>query len=233
MKLFTIAFPLPVELPDAAAFLSEKLSVDLSKGQILFPGTSFFCTPVLQGAAPGLEKLFDEHERLSAEDSARIQGHGSLFFLQFSLKGFADFKDFLAVAGKILDAGAVGVYVENSGAAFCAGTFKSLVSGDAPMEAFVNFIENAGALFTLGLEPFGLPDFCLKIQDPLTEDSGREVLLSAASAFFESGEGCASGSVWESDGESFDIRQEFKAPYSKGCAEWNAFGYRRFVLRTK
>lgn len=233
MKLFTIAFPLPVKLPDAAEFLREKLSVDVSKERILFPGTSFFCAPVLQGAVPGLEKLFDEHERLSAEDSAAIQNHGSLFFLQFSLKGFDDFKAFGAVAKKILEAGALGVYVENSGAAFCAGTFKSLVDGDAPMEAFVNFVENSGSLFTLGLEPFGLPDLCLKVQNPLTEDSAREVLLLAASSLFESGEECASGSTWESEGGTFDIRQEFKAPYSKECAEWNAFGYRRFVLRTK
>ncbi len=113
MKPFTIAFPLPVSKEDAPKFLLEKLNFDLSKKQMMFPGSSIFFEPILQGAVAGLEAIFSEHFALSAEEKTAIAAHKSLFFLRFHVKTDADLESFLNVAKKILDAGASGVYIEN------------------------------------------------------------------------------------------------------------------------
>ncbi len=230
MKPFTIAFPLPVSKEDAPKFLLENLNLDIGKKQVMFPGSSVFFEPILQGAAAGLETVFAEHLALSAEESSAIAAHKSLFFLQFFIKTDAEFESFLNIAKRILDAGALGVYVENSGCAWSGKAFENLISGDVPLEAFINLVETSDSIFTLGMEPFGAPDICIaKKNDRLDL---RAVLVSAADSIVSDGQDFSSGAKWkdESDNE-FEFRNESKAPFAKNSPEWNAQGYARLVSR--
>jgi len=233
MKPFTVAFPLPCVLEEAPKFLLEKLNIDMSKKQVMIPGSSLFYTPILQGAAEGLEAIFAEHSPLSEEEAKALASHKSLFFLEFFVKNAEEFKSFLFVTKKIFDAGALGIYVENSGCAWSAKAFLDLTSGEVPMEAFVNIIENADSLFTLGLEPFGLPDLCTAVKAPLSEDECRSVLIAAAASIFEDGAEYESGAKWADEDREFEFKKEAKTPFAKNSPEWNAQGYARLVLRSK
>lgn len=104
MKPFTIAFPLPVSKEDAPRLFLEKLNLDIGKEAGDVSRILDFFEPILQGAVAGLEAIFAEHLALSAEESAAIAAHRSLFFLQFHVKTDADAESFLNVAKKILDA---------------------------------------------------------------------------------------------------------------------------------
>ena len=233
MKPFTVAFPLPCSTEEAPKFLHEKLNIDVSKKQVMISGSSLFYTPILQGTAQGIETIFAEHSPLSDEETKLLAAHKSLFFVEFFVKNPEEFKSFLVAAKKILDAGALGVYVENSGCAWSAKAFADLISGEVPMEAFVNVIETADSLFTLGLEPFDLPDLCTAIKAPLNVDECRSVLIAAAASIFEDGAECESGSKWKDEDREFEFKKESKAPFGKNSPEWNARGYARLVLRSK
>lgn len=233
MKPFTVAFPLPCTLEDAPKFLLEKLNLDTSKKQVMIPGSSIFYAPILQGAAEGLETIFAEHAPLSDEESKALAAHKSLFFVEFFVKNPDEFKSFLFAAKKILDAGALGVYVENSGCAWSAKAFADLTSGEVPMEAFVNVIQTSDSLFTLGLEPFNLPDLCTAVKDPLSVDECRAVLMAAAASIFEDGAEYGSGERWKDEDREFEFKKESKAPFGKDTPEFNSQGYARLVLRSK
>ena len=130
MKPFTIAFPLYSSLDEAPRILMEKMHLDLSKKQVIIPGSPMFYSPILQGPAAALEALFAEHAPLSEEESKAISAHRSLLFLQFVAKSPEEFLSFLPVAKKLLENLASGIYVENSGCAWSAKVFLELVSGD-------------------------------------------------------------------------------------------------------
>lgn len=233
MKPFTVAFPLLCTLEEAPKFLLEKLNIDTAKKQVMIPGSSIFYTPILQGPAQGLETIFAEHAPLSDEETKVLASHQSLFFVEFFVKNLDEFKSFLVASQKILEAGALGVYVENSGCAWSAKAFTDLISGEVPMEAFVNVIETSDSLFTLGLEPFDLPDLCTAVKSPLTVDDCRSVLIAAAASIFEDGAEYESGSKWKDEEREFEFKKEAKAPFAKNSPEWNAQGYARLVLRSK
>lgn len=229
MKPFTIAFPLSVSAADAAKYLAE-IRIDVAKKQLIVPGSPMFYTPVIQDRVPELEKIFEEHSSLTSEERTKIASHGSLFFLQFFAKNRDEFASFVAVAKKILEHGALGVYVENSGCAWSGKMFLELVSGDVPIEAFINVVETSDSLFTLGMEPFGFPDLCVSTKNVKFEP--RTVLLSAADSLVSGDQDFASGARWKDDnGCEFVFRNEARTPFEKGTPEWNAEGYRRLVAR--
>lgn len=230
MKNFTVAFPLNCSREQAPEFL-KALRIDVSKKQVMIPGATIFFTPTLQGAAAGLETLFAEHSPLSEDEMRSLAGHGSLFFLEFSVRNFAEFESFLTVAKNLLNAGALGIYVENSGAAFAAKTALELIDGDVSMEAFVNFVRTSDTLWTLGLEPFGLPDLCVSLQKG--EDVGRELLISAADAIFAEGLDYSSGKIFkDDDAGEFRFQKETSSPFGKNAPERNALGYVRLIGKT-
>lgn len=232
MKPFTIAFPLPVSKEDAPKFLLEKLNIDTGKKQMMLPGSSILFEPILQGAAAGLETVFSEHFALSAEEAAAIAAHKSLFFLQFFIKTDAEFETFLSVAKKILEAGALGVYVENSGCAWSRKAFENLISGDVPLEAFINFVETSDSMFTLGMEPFGAPDICIATKNDNLDL--RAVLISAADSIVLDGADFSSGTKWKDDADNeFEFKNESKPPFAKNSPEWNAQGYVRLVAKKR
>ncbi len=230
MKPFTIAFPLPVSKEEAPKFLLENLSIDSGKKQVMIPGSSIFYEPILQGAAAGLEEIFAEHSELTAEEKTAIAAHGSLLFLQFFIKTDAEFESFLDVAKKILEAGALGVYVENSGCAWSRKSFEELANGDVPLEAFINFVETSDSMFTLGMEPFGAPDLCIATKNDNLDL--RAVLISAADTIVSDGIDFSSGAKWKDEaGNEFEFRNEAKPPFAKASPEWNTQGYTRLIAK--
>ena len=230
MKSFVIAFPLPFSLQEAPEFLQSKLNLDTSKERVMVAGSSIFYKPILQNAVADLAAIFAEHSPLSSEESAEIAAHKSLLFLEFSVQSADEFESFLTFAKKILEDGALGVYSENSGAAWSAKTFTEIVNGDVPLEAFVNFVETADSMFTLGLEPFAAPDFCISLKDEKLDH--RAILISAADAVVFDGQDAASGAKWKNENNQiFEFKNELTPPFKKGSAEWNAEGYRRLIAK--
>lgn len=227
MKNFTVAFPLKCSREQAPEFLAS-LRIDVSKKQVMIPGATVFFTPTVQGAVTGLEQIFAEHSPLSEGESRSLAGHGSIFFLEFSVRNFAEFESFLTVARDLLNSGALGIYVENSGAAFAAKAALELIDGDVPMEAFVNFVRTSDTLWTLGLEPFGLPDLCISLDRG--EEAGRALLISAADSIFAEGLGYGSGEIFKDDEiGAFRFQKESGAPFGKDAPERNSQGYVRLI----
>lgn len=235
MKKFVVAFPLECSAQQAPLFIEEKLKVKVSlssKNPVIVPGCPIFFTPVIQGPFAGMDSLFAEHSPLSPVEAKAIANHGSIFFLQFLAKIPEEFEAFLDVAKTIVESGALGVYVESSGCAWSAKTFLELIAGDVPMEAFLNFVETKDSLFTLGLEPFGLPDLCALLASA-DKDALRDILTAAADSVYSEGIDFASGAKWMDDnGKNFEFRKESKMPYAKGSPELNSLGYVRLISRS-
>lgn len=230
MKTFTVAFPLSVSAAAVPEFLREKFGWDVSREKFIVPGSPVFFTPTVQHCVPDLEKIFEEHSALSEEESKALAAHGSLFFLQFAVKSYEEFSSFLKVAETLFAGGALGIYIENSGCAWSPKMFLELISGDVPLEAFLNFVETSDSLFTLGMEPFGAPDLC--VLNAKEKFDPRTALVFAADSIVRDGADFSTGKRLKDDAENeFEFHSEAKSPFPKGSSEWNARGYVRLVGR--
>ncbi len=130
---------------------------------------------------------------------------------------------------KMFAAGAIGVYMQQSGTAWTADAFDDQFGdGEYPMDAWINIIDSGETLYTLGLAAFALPDLCISktIEDP------EEALLMAADSLFGDGIPAKSGSVIDwGDGERYVLRQETKTFFSKDAPEYNKQGVLRIVKK--
>ena len=94
---------------------------------------------------------------------------------------------------KVLAAGATGVYMQQSGTAWTADAFREeLDDGEFPMDPWINFVESADMLYTLGLEVFNSPDLCISRTNGSPEEL-RNILSVVADSIFVDGISSKSG----------------------------------------
>lgn len=227
MKKTILAFPLPAAVDAALPFLSERLHLRLPAGAadlLMIPGCPVSFTGKLQGPAAGLDDVFADHFALTDAERCAIKAHGSLFFLQCSIRKSADFDAVNKVILQFLDAGVPGVYMEQSGCAWSAAAFRAAVADALPMEAWLNFIAAKGNLCTLGMESFGFPDLSVSLASG-DMDGLKNVLSCVADALFRDGLEVDTGTRWnDGEGNDFEFRKEQSALYRKGDFEYNALG---------
>ena len=178
---------------------------------------------------PGLADIFKEHQDISADAAAAIEAHKSLLFLLGEVKNIEEVTQVNMAILKVFNAGALGVYMQQCGAAWTdAGFREELGDGEYPMDPWINFVEAGETIYTLGLATFMLPDLCIaaSAEDP------QEALLMAADSLFGDGIPAKSGSEVDlGEGVHYVLRQETKNPFPKESPEYNKQGILRLIKK--
>ena len=228
MNQFVLAFPLPVAANETFA-ITENVKVEADTKTLMIPGCSVLFNVVRQGASAELLDIFKERNDLTEEEEKAIAGHKSLLFLLGNVKSMNDVEMVNSAILKMIDAKAIGVYMQQSGTSWTAEAFKDVAGdGEYPMDAWINIIDAGETLYTLGLATFTLPDLCIStsIEDP------EEALMMAADSLFGDGIPAKSGSVIDwGDDEKYVLRQEVKGLFSKDAPEYNKQGVLRIVKK--
>ncbi|MBR6455173.1 MAG: hypothetical protein IKS97_11500 [Fibrobacter sp.] len=228
MNQFVLAFPLPVDA-DATFAITENVKVEADTKTLMIPGCSVLFNVVRQGASAELLDIFKERNDLTEDEEKAIAGHKSLLFLLGNVKSMNDLEMVNSAILKIFSAGALGVYMQQSGTSWSVEAFKDVFGeGECPMDPWVNVIDSGETLYTLGLSTFSLPDLCIStaIEDP------EEALMMAAESLFGDGVPAKSGSVVDwGDDEKYVLRQETKGLFSKDAPEYNKQGVLRIVKK--
>ena len=135
MPQFVLAFPLNVA-SDEPFKVTDFVSIDKDTANVIIPGCGVQFNVVRQAAAAGLSGLFAENDTVTPEESAAIDAHKSLLFLLGEVKSIDDVSQVDSAILKILAAGALGVYMQQSGTAWTAARFREVL-GDAefPMDS--------------------------------------------------------------------------------------------------
>lgn len=224
MPQFILAFPMNCGVSDSIA-VTETLSIAADSKTVIIPGCGVQFNVVRKDAVPGLLDIFKEHQDISAEAAAAIEQHKSLLFLLGETKSIEDVTQVNMAILKLFNAGAQGVYMQQSGAAWSADGFREeLGDGEYPMDPWINFVEHGDLIYTLGLACFTLPD--LSISSSVEE--AQEALLLAADSLFGDGIPAKSGSELDlGEGEIYVLRQETKIPFPKDSPEFNKGGVLR------
>lgn len=226
MPQFILAFPLNVAKEEPFK-VTEFVTIAPDASSVLIPGCGVQFKVVRQPATPELSGLFAEGGELSAEESAALDAHKSLLFLLGEVKSIEDVTQVDMAILKMFTAGALGVYMQQSGTVWTPAKFREVL-GDAefPMDAWINFVEGENVVYTLGMATFALPDLCAA----KTVENAESALLMAADALFGDGIPAKSGSEIDlGDGEVFTLRAEAKNPFPKDAPEYNKQGVMRIV----
>ena len=228
MNQFVLAFPLPVDADETFA-ITENVKVEADTKTLMIPGCSVLFNVVRQGASAELLDIFKERNDLTEDEEKAIAGHKSLLFLLGNVKSMNDLEMVNSAILKMFTAGALGVYMQQSGTSWSVEAFKDVFGeGECPMDAWINIIDSGETLYTLGLSTFSLPDLCIStaIEDP------EEALMMAAESLFGDGVPAKSGSVVDwGDDEKYVLRQETKGLFSKDAPEYNKQGVLRIVKK--
>ena len=230
MNQFVLAFPIPVAV-DEIFSITENVKVAADTKMVMIPGCSVQFNVVRQPASPDVLDIFKERNDLTEDEEKAIVAHKSLLFLLGNVKSMNDVEMVNSAISKMFAAGAIGVYMQQSGTAWTADAFDDQFGdGEYPMDAWINIIEGEDekTLYTLGLAVFTLPDLCIStsIEDP------EEALLMAADSLFGDGIPAKSGSIIDwGDDEKYVLRQELKGLFSKDAPEYNKQGLLRILKK--
>ncbi|PWJ71924.1 MULTISPECIES: hypothetical protein [unclassified Fibrobacter] len=224
MPQFILAFPMNVGVADNIV-INENVSIAADAKSVMIPGCGVMFNVVRKDAVPQLLDIFKEHQDISAEAAAAIEQHKSLLFLLGEAKSIEDVTQVNMAILKLFSAGAQGVYMQQSGAAWSVDGFRDeLGDGEYPMDPWINFVEHGDLIYTLGLACFALPD--LSISSSIEE--AQEALLLAADSLFGDGIPAKSGSEVDlGDDEVYVLRSETKIPFPKDSPEFNKGGILR------
>lgn len=221
MPQFILAFPMNVSAADSIA-VTETVTIAADAKTVVIPGCGVMFNVVRKDRVDGLVEIFKEHQDVPAEDLATIDAHKSLLFILGEVKSIEDVTQVNMAILKMFNAGASGVYMQQSGAAWSVPGFREeLGDGEYPMDPWINFVENGDVIYTLGMACFALPDLCISS----VEENAQEALLLAADVIFGDGVPAKSGSEVEvGEDEVFVLRQEAKNPFPKDSPEFNKQG---------
>ncbi|HOG68461.1 MAG TPA: DUF4261 domain-containing protein [Fibrobacteraceae bacterium] len=218
MNTFILVFP----------FSEENES--LKEGPFMRPGCSVSLIGKKQPAVNGVAEIFSEHALLAKEEFEAIQNHKLLYSIQGEFKTEEEFNDLNQAIASILKSGALGVYMEHSGAAWSKASFLEWVEHEEMMSAWLNFIETNDDLYTLGMESFGRPDLCIRLHHGEKMDLQGTLVEVAESLFLEESVFETGATIeLESTSIRYHIRKEPYQPYRKDDPEYNRKGVWRLV----
>ena len=224
MPQFILAFPMNCSA-DENVVLGEALTISSETKTAIIPGCSVMFNVVRKDAVQGLVDIFKEHQDISPEVASTIEQHKSLLFLLGEVKSMEEVSQVNMAILKIFSAGGLGVYMQQSGAAWSEEDFrKELGDGEYPMDPWINFVEHGDLIYTLGMACFALPDLSISNSN----EEAQEALLLAADILFGDGVPAKSGSAVDvGEGEVYVLRQETKVPFPKDSPEYNKGGVLR------
>lgn len=224
MPQFILAFPMSKTAGEPLA-LTETVTLAPDATSVIVPGCTVMFKVIRKEAVAGLSGIFKEHQDISAEETAAIEAHRSLLFLIGEVKNIDEVSQVNRAILKIFEAGALGVYMQQSGSAWSVTGFREEVDdGEFPMDPWINFVQAGETLYTLGLATFMLPDLSIAS----TNEEAQGSLLLAADALYGDGIPAKSGSEVDlGDGAVYVLRQELKNPFPKDAPEYNKQGILR------
>lgn len=228
MPQFVLAFPMNCDVA-APVVINENVTLAPDAKTAIIPGCTVMFNVVRKDRVDGLVDIFKEHQDISAEVAGAIAAHKSLLFLLGEVKNVDEVNQVNMAILKMFAAGAQGVYMQQSGAAWSVEGFREEVGdGEYPMDPWINFVENGDLLYTLGLACFGLPDLSVAA----SEEDAQSKLLFVADALFGDGIPAKSGSEvdLEEDGV-YVLRLETKNPFPKESPEFNRQGILRIAKK--
>lgn len=228
MPQFVLAFPMNCDAT-APVVINENVTLAADAKSAIIPGCSVMFNVIRKERVDGLAGIFKEHQDISAEIASAIEAHKSLLFLLGEVKNIEEVGQVNMAILKMFTVGALGVYMQQSGAAWSEEGFREEVGdGEYPMDPWINFVENGDLLYTLGLACFGLPDLSI----PAAEEDAQSKLLFVADALFGDGIPAKSGSEvdLEEDGVCV-LRLETKNPFPKDSPEFNRQGILRVAKK--
>lgn len=228
MPQFVLAFPMNVDVTTPIV-INENVSLNADTKSAIIPGCTVMFSVVRKEHVDGLSEIFKEHQDITPETASAIENHKSLLFLLGEVKNIDEVNQVNMAILKMFGAGAQGVYMQQSGAAWSVEGFREEVGdGEYPMDPWINFVENGDLLYTLGLACFGLPDLSI----PAAEQDAQSKLLFVADALFGDGIPAKSGSEvdLEEDGV-YALRLETKNPFPKDSPEYNRQGILRIAQK--
>lgn len=218
MNTFILVFP----------FSEENES--LIEGPFMMPGCSVSLMGKKQPPVNGVAELFSEHSIIDKEELEALQNHKFLYSIQGEFKTEQEFNALNQVIISILNEGALGVYMEHSGAAWSKASFLEWVEHEEMMSAWLNFIETNDDLYTLGMESFGRPDLCIRLHHGEKMDLQGTLVEVAESLFLEESVFETGATIeLESTSIRYHIRKEPYQPYRKDDPEYNRKGVWRLV----
>ena len=219
MNQFVLAFPMKCAVEEPIV-LNENVSITCDAKNFIIPGCGVSVEIVRTPSMDGVAEIFKEHQDVLPESLAEIKNHQSLLFLVGEVKTIEQVSQVNKAIVKLLEVGALGVYMQQSGAAWCAANFnEDLGDGEYPLDTWLNFVEDNEWIYTLGMACFALPDLCIA----KSSENAQEALLLAADALFGDGVPAKSGSEVDV-GETYTLRQLAKNPFSKNDPEYNKQG---------
>jgi len=228
MPQFVLAFPMNCDA-STPVVINENVSLAADAKSAIIPGCTVMFNVVRKDHVEGLAGIFKEHQDISDETASTIEAHKSLLFLLGEVKNIDEVNQVNMAVLKMFSAGALGVYMQQSGAAWSVEGFREEVGdGEYPMDPWINFVENGDLLYTLGLACFGLPDLSANS----SEEDVQSKLLFVADALFGDGIPAKSGSEvdLEEDG-IYSLRLETKNPFPKDAPEFNRQGILRIAKK--
>jgi hypothetical protein len=219
MNTFILVFP----------FSEENES--LIEGPFMMPGCSVSLMGKKQPPVNGVAELFSEHAIIDKEELEALQNHKFLYSIQGEFKTEEEFNDLNQAIASILKSGALGIYMENSGAAWTKNAFIDWIEEEEMMSAWLNFIETREDLYTLGMESFGLPDLCIRLHHGEKIDLQNTLAHAAESLFTNQSILKLAGSAIDLDINSlfYELRKEPNQPYRKDSPEYNRRGAWRLI----
>lgn len=228
MPQFVLAFPMNYDVTEPIV-INENVTLSSDAKSVIIPGCTVMFNVVRKDHVDGLAGIFKEHQDISAETASAIEAHKSLLFLLGEVKNVDEVNQVNMVILKMFAVGALGVYMQQSGAAWSVDGFREEVGdGEYPMDPWINFVENGDLLYTLGLACFGLPDLSAAV----SEEDVQSKLLFVADSLFGDGIPAKSGSEvdLEEDGV-YVLRLETKNPFPKDSPEYNRQGILRIAKK--
>lgn len=221
---FTLAFPLMTPADQIWLWMQEKqwIAKAPTDHSIMLRGIPFLFQGYAQKNHPMLPTLFQEHCEVQANDLQKLQAHQGILFLQGRFKSQNDFHQVQTAIRMILEAGALGVVFEHSGAAHLAKNW--LEEEDDSISTWLNWIDVKGELRSLGMEVFGLADLAISNPSSAIEnwfEIGEEVAdaLYLENLPLESGE-----SMETSSGVILQAQRLPKSPYPPKHPHYNRQG---------
>ena len=152
MPQFILAFPMTKEVGEPLA-LTETAMLAADATSAIIPGCSVMFKVVRKEHVPGLADIFKEHQNISADAAAAIEAHKSLLFLLGEVKNIDEVTQVNMAILKVFNAGALGVYMQQCGAAWTDAGFREEVGDGENVDTMNRGREFPGERMTSVAQP--------------------------------------------------------------------------------
>lgn len=231
MNQFILCFPLHVSSEHIFDWMIEQELIvqKPEQDELWIKGVTFPFTFQLQAQSTEIVTAFEEHHPITEEERKQLNIHQSLLFLWGEFKDSHQFLQIQKAIDLILNAGALGIYMDHSGCAFSTQTWLKEHSGES-LSGWINCIQVRNTIYTLGLSCFRMPDLCCFVSTP--QEGPQKISLFtdlADNAFWEKATLQGDQKVESDEFGKYTLKIETQPLYPKQDPFFNPQGTLRLV----